>query len=206
MIEINNILDVEKHINDIEVVIFDLDDTLYLEKDYVRSGFEVVGKSFPQIDNFSKKLWEAFLKKEKAIDYVLNCENALSLKDDCLSIYRNHQPHISLLAGVPSMIKNISKTKHVGVITDGRPEGQRLKIQALGLDKLAEKIIITDELGGIEYRKPNKKAFEIMKEFFNVDFKKMCYVGDNLSKDGIAPEALGMKFIYFHNADGLYSK
>ena len=39
MIVIDNILDLEKHIDGLDAVIFDLDDTLYSEKEYVRCGY-----------------------------------------------------------------------------------------------------------------------------------------------------------------------
>ena len=64
--------------------------------------------------------------------------------------------------------------------------------------------MVTDELGGIEFRKPNKKAFVIMQECFEVPFEKMVYIGDNILKDFVAPTNLGMKSIYFRNVNGLY--
>lgn len=38
MIEIDKITDVSNYIDDLKAVVFDLDDTLYSEKEYVRSG------------------------------------------------------------------------------------------------------------------------------------------------------------------------
>ena len=98
----------------------------------------------------------------------------------------------------------------LGIITDGRPDGQRAKIIALGLDSLVDEIILTDELGGTEARKPSDKAFLIMHERFNkiscekIDYSEMCYVGDNTAKDFIAPAALGMRAIWFENPAGIY--
>ena len=43
-----------------------------------------------------------------------------------------------------------------------------------------------------------------MKEKFGVEYFQMCYVGDNIKKDFIAPQMLGMKSIWFRNKDGLY--
>ena len=40
MLTITNILEVEQHLDGIVGVIFDLDDTLYSEKQYVRSGYK----------------------------------------------------------------------------------------------------------------------------------------------------------------------
>lgn len=75
--------------------------------------------------------------------------------------------------------------------------------QSLG--KYFDEIIITDELGGIDFRKPNPRAFQILAERFSEEYNRMCYIGDNIHKDFIAPEMLGMKCIWFRNPDGLYS-
>ncbi len=93
----------------------------------------------------------------------------------------------------------------IGIITDGRPEGQRAKIKALNLDGYVDEIIITDEIGGIAYRKPCEAAFKYMQKRLNVEFSKMCYVGDNIKKDFVAPEKLGMRTIWFRNKEGIYN-
>ena len=123
-------------------------------------------------------------------------------KDEALHVYRFQKPAIKLYHGVGEMLGRVRRSKKLGIITDGRPEGQRAKIAALGLE--ADEIIITDELGGINYRKPNKTAFEIMRQRLGVSFDRMAYIGDNIKKDFQAPKELGMKMIYFKNADGLY--
>lgn len=201
MIEIANILEVEKNIADVEVVIFDLDDTLYSEKDYVRSGYKKISEYLqnPQIE---LDLWDSFTKGEKAIDVVFSKYGIIEKKEIALSIYRNQKPEIKLYDGVFEMISRIRKKKKIGIITDGRPVSQHAKIIALGIE--VDKIVVTDELGGIEFRKPNKEAFVIMQEYFKVPFEKMVYIGDNILKDFVAPTNLGMKSIYFRNANGLY--
>ena len=99
-----------------------------------------------------------------------------------------------------------SKGIKVGVITDGRPEGQRNKIEVLGLAGLVDNIIITDELGGIQFRKPCDIAFRIMQTLWKLPASQMVYVGDNPVKDFQAPQQLGMKSVWLKNIDGLYSK
>ena len=201
MISINNILEVEKYLGDIDVVVFDLDDTLYSEKEYIKSGFAEIEKCFPEMERISKKLWDSFENKEKPLDKYFFGED----KEKALSVYRNHFPDIHLYSGVREMLKSIKKNKKIGLITDGRPEGQRLKIEALKIENLFDAIIITDELGGIEYRKPNETAYKIMKKELDVEYNKMVYIGDNKSKDFIAPDKLGIQSIFFRNKDGLYS-
>lgn len=204
MITVNNILEVESYLNQVDGVVFDLDDTLYSEKDYVRSGYRKIAQNYPDIENAEEKLWNSFLKGEKAIDKVFD-EARLDEKEkkNALNIYREHMPEIELYTGVSEMLSRIkNKGKKIGIITDGRPDGQKNKIKALRLD--VDQVIITDELGGIQYRKPNKKAFELMQNRWKIAFNKMVYIGDNATKDFIAPKELGMKVIYFKNADGLY--
>ena len=115
-------------------------------------------------------------------------------------------PEIELYDGVRNLILNLKKKGiKVGIITDGRPEGQHNKIIALGLDDLVDDIIITDELGGIQFRKPNDIAFRIMQNRWRVPFEQLVYVGDNPNKDFQAPRQLGMRWIYLFNKNGIYS-
>lgn len=209
MTEIQNVTDVMQHLEGLKAVIFDLDDTLYGEKEYVRSGYKEVSKQLPQVENAEQKLWNAFVSRKSAIDTVLLAEGIYTeaLKQHCLETYRSHQPDIHFYDGVLPMLIELREQGHfLGIITDGRPEGQRAKISALGLEGLMDKIIITDELGGIQFRKPCTQSYILMKEFFNVNYTEMLYVGDNPQKDFIACETLGIKAVYFVNQDGLYSK
>lgn len=207
MIEINSLEEIYGFIDGIKAVVFDLDDTLYNEIDYVKSGFNAVAKALPEIKNASERLFELFLRKEKPIDTLLE-ENGIfseNVKDKCVNAYRMHMPKISLSREVETLLIKLKKRNlKMGVITDGRPEGQRAKIKALKLEKFVDDIIVTDELGGTEFRKPNPEAFRIMCQRLSVEYFEMCYVGDNILKDFIAPCKLKMKSIYYKNPNGLY--
>lgn len=203
MIEITNILDIEKLIDHLDAVVFDLDDTLYSEKEYVRSGFAAVADYFND-HSMVDELWSAFEAGKKAIDAIMYEKGLEDRKEEALRIYRSHVPDIHLYPGVGEMLLRVSRTKKVGIITDGRPDGQRAKIEVMKLEACTNEIIITDELGGLEFRKPNEKAFLLMQKKFKVPFNKMAYIGDNVGKDFIAPEKLGMHSIHFDNPDGLY--
>ena len=207
MIEISRIIEVKQHIDGLKAIIFDLDDALYGEKEYVRSGYHAVAGILPQVEDCEEKLWTAFEEGKSAFDEVLKNEGIYTdeLKQKCLRTYRFQQPDIHLYAGVAEMLVQLRAAGYkLGIITDGRPEGQRAKIEVLGLDEYVDHVIITDELGGIEYRKPNDTAFRMMKENLDVEYSEMCYVGDNIKKDFIAPDKLGMRCIWFRNKDGLY--
>lgn len=207
MIEIDKITDVSNYIADLKAVVFDLDDTLYSEKEYVRSGYHEVAKLLQMIPDAEGKLWSAFENHQNAIDTVLTDAGIYSdeLKQKCLQAYRlQENPDIHLYGGVEEMLSKLKRTLKLGIITDGRSEGQRAKIKSLGLQDKVDEIIITDELGGIEYRKPCERAFILMHEKLDVPYEQMAYVGDNTKKDFIAPEKFAIRSIWFKNKDGLY--
>lgn len=187
----------------IKGVIFDLDDTLYSEKEYIRSGYKVLSDYLG--GGYEEKLWNYFKAGKPAIDEVLKELGRETQKETFLQIYRCHKPVIHLYDGVSEFLEDLRrKDIKIGIITDGRPEGQNNKIKVLGLKQLVNDIIITDQLGGIQFRKPCDIAFRIIQTRWKLPASQIIYVGDNSIKDFQAPQQLGMKSIFFMNIDGLY--
>ena len=190
--------------NEIKGVIFDLDDTLYGEKEYIRSGYKAVSNFLG--GGYEEKLWGYFEANKPAIDELLKEIGNLKIKDDVLAIYRSHKPEIHFYEGVEELLVELHKKGiKIGIITDGRPKGQRNKIEALGLEELVDDIVITDELGGTQFRKPCDIAFRILQNRWRLPASEMIYVADNPEKDFQAPQQLGMKSVWFTNEDGLYA-
>lgn len=67
-------------------------------------------------------------------------------------------------------------------------------------------MIVTDELGRAEFRKPNLTAFRKVQELWGIPYSDMVYVGDNASKDFTAPKELGMHSVWVKNRERLYFK
>lgn len=185
-------------------IIFDLDDTLYDEISYVRSGFRAVADYLGERDA-EKSLLRYFESGVPPISAYLDEIGMKSREEECLLVYRGHSPDISLDDERRSLLFKLRKRGiKIGIITDGRPEGQRLKIEALGLDELADDIIITDELGGEQFRKPCDISFRIMQRRWRIPAACILYVGDNPDKDLQAPRQLGMQCLLYENKNGLY--
>ena len=170
----------------------------------------VSGHRNPDTDSICSAIAYSYLlnatNKYNAVPVRLGEINRETEKDEVLKIYRSHKPNIHLYDGVAKMIEELKrKGIKVGIITDGRPEGQRNKLEALGLDQMVDDIVITDELGGVQFRKPCDIAFRIMITRWRMNPADVIYVGDNPVKDFQAPKQLGMKWILYKNADGLYT-
>ncbi|MBD5473513.1 MAG: HAD-IA family hydrolase [Lachnospiraceae bacterium] len=191
-------------LENIKGVIFDLDDTLYSEKQYVKSGYRAVA-GYLGSETAEEELWNYFLNGKNAIDELLKKYGQTDKKAECLEIYRSHMPELNLYEEAVVLLNNLKEAGFkLGIITDGRVNGQKNKIESLGLRDLVDDIIITDELGGEQFRKPNDIAFRIMQCRWRLPYEELVYIGDNMIKDFQAPRQLGMKSIYFNNEDGLY--
>lgn len=198
-----------------KAVIFDLDDTLYPEMDYVISGFKVVSQYVStKINMESHKVFDSLLKlfEEDRINVFNRLLEPYDIDKDkitqeCVDLYRYHYPDISLSSEVHELLHWLKeKGFKIGIITDGRPEGQWNKIKALGLEKYCDHIIVTDELGGVKYRKPNEVPYKKILRELGVDAEETVYVGDNPAKDFISANKLGMFTIMLKNSKGLYQQ
>lgn len=184
-----------------KVIIFDLDDTLILEKDYVKSGFSVVAKKLS--GKVSKKVLEIFndmmvLFEEDSnllFNRLLDSYNINYSKEDILKfieIYRNHKPNINLLPDAKEILEYLYKNGYrMGMITDGYAITQRRKLETLDIEKKFEHIVVTDELGR-EFWKPSEVPYKLMKEKMGVEYSQMVYIGDNPTKDFISANKLGI--------------
>lgn len=197
-----------------QVLVFDLDDTLYPECDYVKSGFEAVGqflKSNLGVDGFSTIAYNQFLSGVRANTFNLVLDTLSVKYDDALiteivNIYRNHFPDIKLFDDARETLPRLSKNYKLALITDGAFESQRKKIAALEIEKYFDFIVVTDELGkNREFWKPNKKSFEMVSNFFSAPNSACVYIGDNSEKDFIAPNELGWSSVKIIREGAIHS-
>jgi len=183
-------------------VVFDLDDTLYDELDYCRSGFRAVSRFLaglslvPCCDDLFGTLWRHFTAGNRTATFNAVLEELGIAYDDALiaqliEVYRSHRPELALPADSRRTLATLGKTFRLALLTDGYLPAQRLKVQALNLESCFEAIVYTEELGRAGW-KPAPAGFEKLVEQLNVTADQMVYVGDNESKDFIAPNAMGM--------------
>jgi len=201
----------------IKVVIFDLDDTLISEKSFALSAFAEISIELSKVmDKPANEIYDELVmlyneSPNLTFNRILEKNNFNPneiMIDKLISIYRNHKPNIILSHEVKELLINLRKEGFkLGLITDGYMNTQRNKIISLDLDKYIEKIVITDELGqNKEFWKPSEKAYTIIKEYFNVKYNEMIYIGDNINKDFIAPLKLGMYYALYLNESSHYQK
>jgi putative hydrolase of the HAD superfamily len=195
----------------IKAVIFDLDDTLYLEADFVRSGFQSVGewcRTAHDITGVDKVAWRLFCEGRRGNIFDLALVELRSPlgKDavlDMVRVYRTHPPAISLPTDSAECIKQLRGKYKLGLISDGPSEMQWNKVRALHLDACLNQLIVTADLGR-GFSKPHEKAFIQMEELFSVTGAALVYVADNPAKDFVAPSKRGWRTIRIIREGCLY--
>lgn len=185
-----------------KVICFDLDDTFYKEIDYLKSAYREIaeyaaGQCTGCSDSVNILAIKAYNRMLDAYREGLNAFEELNLFlglelpiSDYLYIYRNHKPKIALSEDAVRTLDALkAEGVRIGLITDGRSVQQRNKIEALGLGRWIDEkdMVISEKFGSEKPALANYTYF--MKRY--PECHDFTYVGDNMKKDFIAPNALG---------------
>jgi putative hydrolase of the HAD superfamily len=196
----------------VQLIAFDLDDTLYPEVEFVKSGFSAVAREvhnrFDVQDDFYGILWNLFLKGDnketfnKAL-YKVGLKEDVQLIEELVYIYRNHTPHITLYSDASEILTLLQGKKKIGLITDGPVEMQKNKVQALRIENYFDLCVFTDA-GGRNSWKPSPWGYQKMMEHFSLSGEYCAYVGDNSIKDFKGAKSLDWKTFKVVRNEGIY--
>ena len=170
-------------------ITFDLDDTLYLERDFAFSGFDAVGdhiKARHGIGGFAATCRLLFDSPHRAqiFNEALRRHHLTDSVPDLVAIYRGHRPQIALC---PDAARYVLRGGF-GLITDGPEPTQRAKIAALGLAAYCDQIIPTGQWGP-GFGKPHPRAYQAIADA--APGRRCVYVADNAAKDFVTPNRMG---------------
>ncbi len=167
-----------------KLFVFDLDDTLYSERDFEKSGIEYVYNYF-EINHI--ELNSIINKRQNWIEQIINGSNKNITIQMVLDIYRYHTPSIELYKDAKFFLDTLrSLGNEMSIITDGRSITQRNKLKALGIESYFNSIIISEEVNS---EKPSEYNFNLVMS--NQYPGNYIYIADNPQKDFITPNKLG---------------
>lgn len=173
------------------MVIFDLDDTLFKEIDYLKSAYREIATMLADrgIDNAYDQMI-AWRNDGINVFDAINSHYRLGIPvATMVSRYRLHKPMISLTDDCKELLDTLTaRHTEIGILTDGRSTTQHHKIDALGLyHYVAEhNIVISEEFGS---EKPDERNYRYFSDRNPHD--RYVYIGDNPIKDFITPNRLG---------------
>jgi putative hydrolase of the HAD superfamily len=198
---------------DQRMIIFDLDDTLYREHEFVFSGFQAVGRHLQAtgVQGFAELAQQLFAAGQRGnvFDEALK-QLAVPIEKATISelveTYRSHMPTLSLLPDAEWALSHYGGSTRIGLLTDGFAATQRNKVRALGLADRFAATVFTDDFGR-ENWKPSRIPFERIATILGLpaNSEQLVYVADNPRKDFVAPNALGWTTVRVRRPGGEYS-
>lgn len=183
------------------IIIFDLDDTLYDERQFVEGGLQAVADMAARRWHLNaKEAYGAMIAlfntqgRSKIFDHWL-AHHDLATKANiqkCVSCYRSHKPSIRMPKNHHQVLQQLDFPLYL--VTDGNKIVQQNKIDALGIRHYFKRVFITHR-HGIKYCKPSTYCFELIRKKENCDWQDMIYIGDNPAKDFVNLKKLGVRTI-----------
>lgn len=195
----------------VKYVIFDLDDTLYNEKEYVKSAFRNVAEYLFEEhlinkDEVYSKMIELLESdgRGKIFDYIIEEYGIDEEVQKLVEVYRDTMPEIELYGDARECLDILTERGiKTAIITDGCSKVQHRKIESLRLEDKIDFIIVTDDLK--DAAKPSIIPFEKVKEYFGIeDAGSSIYIGDNPKKDFIGARNVGMQTARIIRPEGMY--
>lgn len=197
----------------IRAVVFDMDDTLYPERDYVRSGYSAVGCYLRGLlgrdEKFETWLWSRFLaaQSQRAFD-ALNGHFQLGLTRDqiaqLVSVYREHVPDIRPYNGLVELVELLHRRYSLGILTDGFLPAQCLKLNALKIERFFDAVVFTEQLGRDAW-KPSPAGFQAIRDRLDVPHEACAFVADNPAKDFQAANRFGWQTVQCLHAGQIHA-
>ena len=200
----------EKKIKGFDVIIFDLDDTIYPQKNYDNPALMRVSKYLEKIIKLDKKKIFKSLRKMKKIrrgsppklifNNLLknyNIQNKKNIILKCVTLFQNYNClELKNSKSLKNLIKRIYKKKLLFLVTNGFKKRQYNKIHNLGIKKYFKRIFILD---GIRKKlKPSVSDVSYLSNLINRNQNlKSVYIGDNKDTDYKFAKNLKIKFIFF---------
>lgn len=192
------------------VIVLDVDDTLYLERDYARSGFAAVGDHLRDrrgIEGAGDRAWGHFEQGHRGdlFDRVLADAGLApdpALIRELVEVYRSHAPAIRLLPDAEAFIERaLADGRRLALISDGPIAAQSAKVEALSLRRRFDPVILTDAWGR-DFWKPHERAYRAVMDQHGRPAADHVYIGDNPLKDFHAPKRLGWNTIRVRRPEG----
>jgi putative hydrolase of the HAD superfamily len=181
-------------------IVFDLDDTLYAQVDFKRSGFRAVAGQLAEWGVVDAELALASMERQLAalgpshpriLDAMVTHLGLTGVSIGRLvSVFRDHVPAIQPFAGISGLLANLRGRYRLGLLTDGSATVQRRKVDALGLASAFDAMLFSDEMAT---QKPDQILFEWFERQFGLAGGQLMYVGDNPAKDFLGANKRGWR-------------
>jgi HAD superfamily hydrolase (TIGR01549 family) len=197
----------------VKAVLFDVDGTLFdrglaqrkvleiivRQFRHIFGAFEMerVAKAFAESDRITTEEFEAGApsnslrrKRSRLFLQLLGLRDDEDLADAITEVYVRDYPTVdAAMAGAVPLVKELSQLFIVGVVSNGLPDVQYRKLEAIGLQQVLSRIVLSEEIG---IRKPDPRIFRHAARLLQLQPSECLYVGDSYASDVVGAKASGM--------------
>jgi putative hydrolase of the HAD superfamily len=193
-------------------VVFDLDDTLYPEREFVRGGQQAAAAWAERSlgadpDEVFAELWamfEAGVRGDTFDRWLGSHGHAIARNREAMvAAYRDHHPRLEPYLDVRPVLEELCLTRALGLITEGVRRVQQSKLAALGLQDLLKDVVIIGQEEREDW-KPSPRPFARWLEGKDFLPAEAVYVGDNPAKDFLGARRAGWWSVRVRRPDGLH--
>ena len=189
-----------------QAIVFDLDNTLYPYRRFVASGFRAVAQAVARDHDVSctdafQTLCRARTHGARGRELQQLCAKfglSETLVPGMAALMQSHMPELRLSSQAACVLHQVQRHWLIGVVTNGDPDVQARKVDALGLRDLADVIVCDDEVG-TKRGEPRWTPFEMVLDCLQVRPQSAVFVGDDPVADIESASRAGMKTIYLRN-------
>ena len=189
----------------IRAVIFDLDNVLYAEKDYILAAYrEIAGFLSPRCSLSKREIYGKLVggwRRKTSMyprlfnDLVADLGLGQELVPELLRIYVGVAPKLSLHPGAGDLLGFLrGRGMKLGLLTNGNVGAQRNKVHLLGIEEFFDVVVYAREKGK-ESEKPNPEAYRGVLDLLHVAPEETVCVGDNPHTDFWGAKKLGMRTV-----------
>lgn len=181
----------------IRALVFDLDDTLYPEREFVLSGFAAVDAWLRNDQGITGFLEGASAEFDRGMrgDIFNRALRGLGRPEDpqlirqMVEVYRDHPPQIRLFPDAEWALDYFARICPLALITDGYLQVQQRKVAALVLAPRLAAVVYSDTFGRAGW-KPSPLPYEQIIRELKCAPSECAYVGDNSAKDFVTARRL----------------
>ena len=165
-----------------------------------KKALEIIREIVKEYGSNSSKHYNYFFRRLNQIDanmkFVSYNDRHKYIAAAVMAYHEEKVKSIKLYDDVEECLNRLRKLSvKTAIITDGIPIKQYEKILRLGLEKLIDLVIISDEIG---IKKPNPELFNYWLKKFGAKGQQAIYIGDRIDKD-IAPANINnIHSVYLH--------
>ncbi len=193
-------------------VLFDLDDTLYLEESFFRSGFQVVAHELTVRGFVARTSIEDLLLtlhhqgRDRVLDRAAHILGfPAEWVGDLVTRFRSHEPNIALASEVPAVLEAMrERSVALGIVTDGHGDVQRRKIASLGVERFVDVVVVADDFGRERWKPDPYPVLRCLRELA-VPAGDAALVGDHPDRDVLGAMNAGLRCVRIRRPAGYFS-